>query len=594
MRLARKLEIHLNRLFLISMSLGLIVLLLSTILSTLEIKNKAMGFISSHVKQITMAEIGSQNVNAIDREVNRLYDAWKSTQDADIRIQVLLDGKLVSKAGQLKVFGPFSYKMIKTDALPSGQKLEVGVDIDLASRILFDILLMTVFCIFLAGCFLLLKRSLGRSILEVSKPLEDRVDWIEAVARGLPASIQIPPPYEPSSITEMHALDGSLQILTDQIILLEERVSKASFQDGRIKTAELVAHSIKGALGLLRLRIENANGLSGQDRDRLASAVNEVANASRDLLQNRKLSGLPETHLAEPVEVGIVVNEVIAQKIEMLNVAQAIDISVSLKGDVSPVVNANESELRAVFSNIIDNAIDATGALGQIVVHIDCAGNNAVVSIRDNGRGIPADILPRLMNEGETHGKTDGNGLGLFHARQIVERVGGSIRLSSLVGQGTEVLLSFPSVVQPSTQKFSIPLRRDQTLVVLDDDRSIHGAVDLILGDFSHAAVVHLYSVSEFEAWMIENGVGEMGARVYWMDYDAGHESLTGLSLIKKYGLQFESYLITGMADDADLKLEAKVARVKLISKDSLPKIKIEFESSLGHEAWGPDARATQ
>jgi signal transduction histidine kinase len=553
-----------------------------------------MGFISSHVKQITMAEIGSQNVNAIDREVNRLYDAWKSTQDADIKIQVLLDGKLVSKAGQLSAFGPFSFKMTKTDALPSGQKLDVGVDVDLASQILFDVLLMTVFCLFLAGCFLLLKRSLGRSILEVSKPLEDRVDWIEAVARGLPASIQIPPPYEPSSITEMHALDGSLQILTDQIILLEERVSKASFQEGRIKTAELVAHSIKGALGLLRLRIENANGLSGQDRDRLTSAVNEVANASRDLLQNRKLSSLPETHFAEPIQVGIVVDEVIAQKIEMLNVAQAIDISVSIKGGVSPVVYANESELRAVFSNIIDNAIDATGALGQIVVHIDCAGNNAVVSIRDNGRGIPADILPRLMNEGETHGKTDGNGLGLFHARQIVERFGGSIRLSSLLGQGTEVLLKFPLVVQPINKDLSIPLRRDQTLVVFDDDQSIHGAVDLILGGFSPAAVVHLHSVSEFEAWMSENGFGEMGSRVYWMDFDAGHKSLTGLGLIKKYSLQFESYLITGMADDAAIQLEAKEARVKLISKNSLPKIKFEFESLLAREAWGLDARATQ
>ena len=68
------------------------------------------------------------------------------------------------------------------------------------------------------------------------------------------------------------------------------------------------------------------------------------------------------------------------------------------------------------------------------------------LAIKDSGRGIPSEVLPKLMRKGETYHKEGGTGLGLYHAKSSVESWGGTIELFSEVGQGTEVRVSLPRV----------------------------------------------------------------------------------------------------------------------------------------------------
>ncbi len=112
-----------------------------------------------------------------------------------------------------------------------------------------------------------------------------------------------------------------------------------------------------------------------------------------------------------------------------------------------PTVRADADKLRQVFSNIIDNAIDAmesTQSGRRLDLAIQNTGNGAAtVILRDNGCGIPADKLGKIFNPFYTS-KSTGTGLGLGVAKKVIDSHRGTIEVSSTVGTGTEFKISVP------------------------------------------------------------------------------------------------------------------------------------------------------
>ncbi len=101
-----------------------------------------------------------------------------------------------------------------------------------------------------------------------------------------------------------------------------------------------------------------------------------------------------------------------------------------------PRIQAYGSELNQVWTNLIDNAIDAMQGKGQITLRTFAKGNSIVVEIEDNGSGIPAEVLSRLFSPFFTTkpvGK--GTGLGLNISYNIVHKHGGEIKVFSQPGQ---------------------------------------------------------------------------------------------------------------------------------------------------------------
>ncbi|MCB0419187.1 MAG: ATP-binding protein, partial [Bdellovibrionales bacterium] len=131
-----------------------------------------------------------------------------------------------------------------------------------------------------------------------------------------------------------------------------------------------------------------------------------------------------------------------------------------------------ETALLRVLSNLIDNAVEALDRSGNIEVSGRVAsGTESIISIRDSGKGIPEGLLPHLMQKGATFGKKHGSGLGLFHARETLEKNGGSIEITSELGKGTVVSIAFPAVVVQSEMVCKFPR------VVSDTPATIaHGA----------------------------------------------------------------------------------------------------------------------
>lgn len=114
-------------------------------------------------------------------------------------------------------------------------------------------------------------------------------------------------------------------------------------------------------------------------------------------------------------------------------------------GEVPPVT-CYPGQLNQVIMNLIQNAVEAIAEEGTITISTGMEGDWVVLSVADNGRGIPDDVKAKVFDPGyTTKGVGVGTGLGLSICYRIVENHGGQIDLSSSPGEGTLVTVRLPA-----------------------------------------------------------------------------------------------------------------------------------------------------
>ena len=106
--------------------------------------------------------------------------------------------------------------------------------------------------------------------------------------------------------------------------------------------------------------------------------------------------------------------------------------------------------LEVLLRNLLDNAIRYAGAGTEVVVSLAYADNKAVLTVADNGRGLPAEELAKITERFYRPADTTatGSGLGLSIVQRIVELHAGNLRITQgAKGQGLSVFIYFPSFV---------------------------------------------------------------------------------------------------------------------------------------------------
>ena len=114
-----------------------------------------------------------------------------------------------------------------------------------------------------------------------------------------------------------------------------------------------------------------------------------------------------------------------------------------------PKVLLDVEKIRLAVENLIDNAVRYTPPGGKVTVSLNCDKKEIVVSIKDTGVGIPKDQQERVFTKffrgaNVMKMETEGSGLGLFIARNIIESHGGKIWFESEEGKGTTFHFSIP------------------------------------------------------------------------------------------------------------------------------------------------------
>lgn len=106
------------------------------------------------------------------------------------------------------------------------------------------------------------------------------------------------------------------------------------------------------------------------------------------------------------------------------------------------------NSIERALQNIIQNAISYTQESGHISVSIQQTGYKIKILVKDTGVGIAKADLPKVFDRfyKASHARSQGTGLGLPIAKQIIEQYGGSVSLTSEVSKGTEVAVVLPSL----------------------------------------------------------------------------------------------------------------------------------------------------
>jgi PAS domain S-box-containing protein len=121
----------------------------------------------------------------------------------------------------------------------------------------------------------------------------------------------------------------------------------------------------------------------------------------------------------------------------------------AVPADVAPVASVDGERIERVLTNLITNAQKYSPPSESVVVRVGVRGDEIIVSVVDQGEGIPPEELPRLFQRftrGRAGPKADvaGLGLGLYIARLIVEAHGGRVWAESEVGKGSTFSFTLP------------------------------------------------------------------------------------------------------------------------------------------------------
>ena len=116
--------------------------------------------------------------------------------------------------------------------------------------------------------------------------------------------------------------------------------------------------------------------------------------------------------------------------------------------------------LRSAIENVVRNALFYSGPEGKIEVRLDKTGDAALISVRDNGPGVPGDALPLLFKpfyrvDNSRGTTTGGMGLGLAIVRNAVAVHGGTVSAKNIVPHGLEVELRLPITAVPAPKHSS-------------------------------------------------------------------------------------------------------------------------------------------
>jgi len=343
---------------------------------------------------------------------------------------------------------------------------ELRLSVEQARRYSF-LATRTVRVVAIAGVLALLvltgaaSRVAGHLSRQLSRPLDELVRWTELIGHGEP----LPPPPEPTVVTPARKNgDGgtTIEVTTSRVRGAPEfetlrrsmREMVSELEHGRRQAVEAerlrafresarrVAHEIKNPLTPIRFALARLRGHAPQElQEDVGVIAVESDRLDRMARSFAEFGRLPEGPPAE-IDMGELIRYTARSCVPP---AIALDLQID---DNLPRVHGHNGALAGALSNVLLNAVDASGETGRITVSarsVLANGQSAVrISVADNGKGIAPEKLETIWEPYVTN-KPGGTGLGLAIARQAVWAHDGTVTAASTLGKGTEIHLTIPA-----------------------------------------------------------------------------------------------------------------------------------------------------
>jgi signal transduction histidine kinase len=291
--------------------------------------------------------------------------------------------------------------------------------------------------IFLIGLLVVfVLANVGRAIRRAAAPVGDLIEASGRVESG-DFSTRVPE----DGPREVRALARSFNAMSARLEEVEQQ-RRSALAD--------VSHELRTPLTVIQGNLEALlDGIYPADPAHLEPILAETKILERLIDDLRTLTMAEAGSLVlhrEPTDLGALLNEVVAGYRSQADQA-GLELRLTVAPDL-PALEIDPARIREVVSNLLTNALRHTPRDGRIEVSAELAGDQAVVTVRDSGKGIPADQLDRIFDRFYRSPDSPGSGLGLPIARSLVEAHGGTMSAISKAGEGTTMRILLPASSQ--------------------------------------------------------------------------------------------------------------------------------------------------
>lgn len=263
-----------------------------------------------------------------------------------------------------------------------------------------------------------------------------------------------------------------VSIAMTAIVILVFFLVKLWGEREKIKIVTQVAHDIRSPIAALRAVVEQSSAIETTNREILNASIDRINSIAENLLQLKRSGGI--TKKTDEVMLKDSIAEIVREK-------SLLHPEIKFKSTLVSVTSVVQSQdFKRIISNLLNNSIEALDKPNKeinILQQID--SKDVLISIKDNGKGIPKNKIDQLFQEGLTFGKEKGNGLGLYHARQMINSWGGEIELLSTEGVGTTVNIKLPVRSVPTASAMTILIDDDPLVRLVWESKAKSKGVEL-------------------------------------------------------------------------------------------------------------------
>jgi signal transduction histidine kinase len=229
-----------------------------------------------------------------------------------------------------------------------------------------------------------------------------------------------------------------------------------------------IAHDLSNTLHSMKLRlemIERDTEFAARQRGHLDALVRIVSDADTRLRHLRDFARQRPERASEQVQLADVIREAVEiarGDIEYCAARQGLSVRIELDVPPLPRVSGEATDLRYVFINLLINARDAMPHGGTIRVRGTRVRSRIVITVEDEGTGIPEAHLHSIFRPFFTTKGSQGTGLGLSMAYGVMSRAGGSITAANRPEGGAVFTLTFPLQARSPEPERELPKARQR------------------------------------------------------------------------------------------------------------------------------------
>src|SRR5215203_260422 len=208
-----------------------------------------------------------------------------------------------------------------------------------------------------------------------------------------------------------------------------------------------LAHEVRNPLNNINMSVEQLlqtmDGNNGEEHPLFLDIIQRNSKRIGDIITELLDTSRPTDLVFDKAPLQGIMDESIAEALDRITL-QHVNMQIRYANEPCFIM-ANKEKLRIAFLNIIINAVEAVASVtGEISMSIDSAKDHHVVTIKDNGCGIPEENISRLFEPYFTS-KRNGMGLGLAATLNILQSHKANVDVTSVVKQGTTFTITFPS-----------------------------------------------------------------------------------------------------------------------------------------------------